>query len=227
VSDRIAQDQIARLEASVDSDPGASEFSALAEVLRRSGRPQEAEGVARRGLDRKPGCLEGSVALALALLDQGRVDEARRELASRAADSLAARGFEAPESPTPEAAAVPAISSGFDVEVTEGELEWAFDVAEPDRDQLVDADRVAQDAMREANLERPEALGAVSDPIFTTRTMADLLDRQGDPDSAARIRAALELDAAGAGTPPTDDRDRRERTIASLESWLANLRREP
>jgi hypothetical protein len=227
VSDRIARDQIARLEASVDSDPGASEFPALAEVLRRSGRPQDAEGVARRGLERKPGCLEGSVALALALLDQGRVGDARRELASRAADSLAARGFEAPGSPTSEAVAAPAISSDFGVVVTEGELERAFDAAEPDRDQLVDADRVAQDAMRQADLEGPEALGAVSDPMFATRTMADLFDRQGDPDTAARIRAALDADAADAGDPPAGDRDRRERIIGILESWSANLRREP
>ena len=62
------------IEASVDADPGASEFPALAEALRRSGRLREAEDVARRGLGRKPGSLEGSVALALALLDQGRVE---------------------------------------------------------------------------------------------------------------------------------------------------------
>jgi hypothetical protein len=224
VSDRIARDQSVRLEAGVDSDPGAWEFPALAEVLRRSGRPRDSEGVARRGLERKPGCLEGSVALALALLDQGRVGDARRELASRAAESLTARGFGGSGSPTSEAVAIPAISSDFGVEVTEGELERAFDAAETDPDQVVDADRVAQDAMRQADLEDPEALGAVSDPMFATRTMADLLDRQGDPDTAARIRSALE---ANAGAPPSGDRYRRERIIATLESWLANLRREP
>jgi hypothetical protein len=213
----MARDQIARLEASVDADPGASEFPALAEALRRSGRPEEAEGVARRGLERKPGCLEGGVALALALLDQGRVDDARKELASRAAESLAARGT----------AAGPVISDDFDVEVTEGELERAFAAAEPDRDQVVDADRVAQDAMREANLERPEAVSAVSDPMFATRTVAELLESQGDPDAASQIRAALGTDAEGAGAAPSGDRDRRERIIATLESWLANLRREP
>lgn len=222
--DRIAQDQIARLEASVDADPGASEFPALAEALRRSGRLQEAEGVARRGLERKPGCLEGSVALALALLDQGRVDDARRELASRAAESLAAPGFDGAASPASSAAAAPAMPGDFDVEVTDGELQRALDAAEPDRDQVIDADRVAEDAMRQADLGSPEALAGVSDPIFATRTVADLLDRQGDPDTASRIRTALE---AGVGAAPCGDRERRERIIAILESWLANLRREP
>ena len=225
--DRIAQDQIARLEASVDADPGASEFPALAEALRRSGRLQEAEGVARRGLERKPGCLEGSVALALALLDQGRVDDAQRELALRAEESLASRGFETPGSSTSPAVAPPAVSNDFDVDVTERELERAFDAAETDRDQVVDADRVAQDAMREANLELPEALAAVSDPLFATRTMADLLERQGDPAAASQIRDTLEADAGRAGATPPGDRDRRERIIPILESWLANLRREP
>jgi hypothetical protein len=213
----MARDQIARLEASVDADPGASEFPVLAEALRRSGCPQEAEGVARRGLERKPGCLEGGVALALALLDQGRVDDARRELASRAAESLAARG----------AVGAPAVSDGFDVDVTEGELERAFAAAEADRDQVVDADRVAQEAMREANLELPEALSAVSDPMFATRTMADLLESQGDPDAASQIRAALGTDEEGAGAASPGDGAGRERIIATLERWLANLRREP
>jgi len=227
VSEWMAQDQIARLEASVDADPGASEFPALAEALRRSGCAPEAEGVARRGLERKPGCLEGGVALALALLDQGRVDDARRELASWAAESLAARGFERPGSLASEAVAAPADSNDFEVDVTEGELERAFAAAEPDRDQVVDADRVAQDAMREANLEVPEALAAVSDPMFATKTVAELLESQGNPDAASQIRAALKAEAEGAGAASSGDRDRRQRVIARLESWLANLRREP
>jgi hypothetical protein len=57
--------------------------------------------------------------------------------------------------------------------------------------------------------------------------MADLLERQGDPGAASQIRDTLEADAGGAGATPPGDRDRRERIIAILESWLANLRREP
>jgi hypothetical protein len=224
VSDRIAQEEIARLEASVDADPGAAEFPALAEALRRSGRLREAEEVARRGLGRKPGCLQGSVTLALVLLDQGRVEDARRELASRAAESLAVLGFATRGFVASEAGAPPEISSGFEREVTEGELERAFAAAEPDRDQIVDADRVAQDAMRQADLDRPEMASPVSDPVFATRTVADLLERQGSLDKASQIRAALEANGEGAGA--ASSLDRRERIIAILESWLANLRRE-
>jgi hypothetical protein len=57
--------------------------------------------------------------------------------------------------------------------------------------------------------------------------MADLLERQGDPVAASQIRNTLEADAGCAGAASTDDCDRRERIIAILESWLANLRREP
>jgi hypothetical protein len=78
--------------------------------------------------------------------------------------------------------------------------------------------------MREADLDLPEVASPVSDPVFATRTMADLLERQGSPDTASQIRAALEAD--GEGADAASSRDRRERTIGILESWLANLRRE-
>jgi len=59
---------------------GALAFPALAETQRRSGRPEQAERVARAGLERAPHRVEGRVALALALLDQKRDAEARVEL---------------------------------------------------------------------------------------------------------------------------------------------------
>jgi hypothetical protein len=56
--------------------------------------------------------------------------------------------------------------------------------------------------------------------------MARLLDRQGDARGAARIRAAL-----AAESPPPPERRRlrtrqRAHTVAILERWLANLRRD-
>jgi hypothetical protein len=86
---------------------------------------------------------------------------------------------------------------------------------------------VAQEAMRGADLEIPEEFAAVSDPMFATRTMAELLERQGDSAAASQIRGALAANASRAGATPSGYRDRRERMIAILESWLANLRREP
>ena len=50
------------------------------EAQRRAGRPAEAERLARRELERDPGSARLRAALALALLDQGRVDAARDEL---------------------------------------------------------------------------------------------------------------------------------------------------
>jgi len=71
-------------------------------------------------------------------------------------------------------------------------------------------------------------------PAFATATMAGLLERQGERESAEAIRARLEggeppwLDAAEvpvdvAPAPPTD---RRARVLATLEVWLRNIRRE-
>jgi hypothetical protein len=81
--------------------------------------------------------------------------------------------------------------------------------------------------MHEADLELPEVPSPVSDPVFATSTVADLLERQGASDTASQIRVALEADVGGADATSSCDRDRRERIIAILESWLANLRREP
>jgi hypothetical protein len=228
VSDRIAKEWLARLEASVGSDPGASGFPALAEVLRGAGRLQEAEDVARRGLERKPGNLEGTLVRALILLDRGRVDDARRELAARAGESLAASGVD-----TVEVRDSAAEAGEFDVEVTEGELDRAFDGAEPDRDQLVDADRVAQEAMHSADLDRPEGLpDPASDPVFATRTMAELLERQGDSEGASQIRTTLAAvapaaDEVGVGATRSGPPPVRERIIETLETWLFNLRSAP
>jgi len=219
VANRIAQDLIAHLETCVGADPGASEFPALAEALRCAGRLQEAEDVARRGLERKPGCLGGSLVLALVLLDQGRLADAREELGACAAQLLTASGRGTATGFPGEAL----FGDEFAAEVTEGELERAFEAAETDRDQVVDADRVAQDAMRAADLATPETNSPVPDPIFATRTMADLLERQGDARGASQIRASLQADR-----PPASARGRgsvgRERVVAVLEGWLANLR---
>jgi hypothetical protein len=179
VSEGIAQEQVARVEASVGSDPGAPEFPALAEALRSA-------------------------------------------------------GTWAPTAAAPVETA--AGTAGFDIDVTEGEIAQAFDSAEPDLDQVVDADRVAQEAMRVAALDQPEAVSVSSDPMFSTETMAELLERQGDAEGAAQIRVTLEADAGAAGAGPFDlegdpegGKHRpppapRERVIGILENWLENLR---
>ena len=66
---------------------------------------------------------------------------------------------------------------------------------------------------------------ATPDSPFATRTIAELLDRQGHGDEAAAIRRELAYRAEKSATPVADSR--REQLIATLERWLENLRRDP
>ncbi len=194
----------ARLEAIVSLDPGADAFPALAEALRRGGRPDEAERVLREGLRCRPDRVDARAVLCLTLLDQGRDAEARRELERAADDFLAAE-----------------VSMGdYSGEISEQELERAFDHAEADVEQVVDADRLAQKAIDEAELGLPEG--------FNTSTMANLLEAQGDADGALRIRSSLQLgheeEDVGEGLFPLDGPEEKQKTLKTLERWLGNLR---
>ncbi len=218
MSDTHNRDRIELLEAAVAGDPGSSAFPALAEAYRRAGRGADAERVARDGLSRKPDSLPGVLSLALVLLDAGRSGEAR-QLLERAAGALVADAARAP-------GAEPAASLDLDDDVSDEELEFAFAGAETERDAVLDADRVAQEALRGSGLEAPEDVAPVHGSPFETRTMADLLERQGDATGAARIRENL----AGAGRAPAAGRAAeeapREGVVATLERWLENLRRD-
>jgi hypothetical protein len=101
--------------------------------------------------------------------------------------------------------------------LSEAELDEAFEVARPERENMIDADCVAQQAIRAADRELLRELGASSAPPFATHTVADLLERQGDPEGAQRIRAAIDSSGDLRGR-------RREAVVAELERWLENLR---
>jgi hypothetical protein len=69
---------------------------------------------------------------------------------------------------------------------------------------------------------------------FATRTMAELLERQGDHEGAARIRARLDrpgADVVREDAPPAfpafsgAPMEGNAATIAVLERWLENARR--
>jgi tetratricopeptide (TPR) repeat protein len=208
----IAAEQRLALERAVAEEPGAPGFAALAELLRRSGRLAQAEEGARRGLARKPDADGGRLVLALCLIDQGRIGEARAELERLAEDLLAAHALSAP-------------SSG---EVSDSEFEAAFADAETDLERVVDPNRVAAEAVSYVDgppggQPEPSLLEALEDSAFATPTMAELLERQGDADGAARVRAAV-----AAGQRPSgegrDDTEWRQRTVATLQRWLHNLR---
>lgn len=216
---QAAAGEIARLEALLGADPGAAAFPALAEANRRAGRTEEAERVAREGLRRRPDLVAGRVALALALLDQARVEEARAEL-ERVLE-------EVPDHPLAlDALAQHAGGGAPDAldELGDAEIDGAFAEAETSLGELVDANELAARALRAADLDEPEGLLA-SDAAspFATRTVADLLERQGHPADAEALRRRLAArDEEPERKLPTG---RREELIATLERWLENLRR--
>lgn len=219
--------EIARLEALVEADPGAPAFPALAEANRRAGRTKEAERVAREGLRHSPESVAGRVALALALLDLDQLDDARLEL-RRVVDNvpdhpLASQAFEA----TGRATDGPAVLS----DIADAELDSAFADAESDRDEMLDANRLAEAAVAAAEQGVPEGVeAATSDSPFATETMASLLDEQGHSDDARAVRDSL-AERAPALQPTDTPRsggladEVRLRVIATLERWLENLRR--
>ena len=183
------------------ANAGADALAVRAEEQRRSGDPEAALRFARQASARDPESPAALAAAALALLDLGRDAEARRFLTTL-------------------------IRGGVDVEsaadeldaLDDGEMERAFEGASSEPESMHDANEVAFEAMREAELLAPE-----SDPAspFRTRTMASLLERQGDRDAARAIRASL--------TPHEEAAPRRGRrkddVLGTLERWLGRLRR--
>ena len=204
-----ADDRIAELERAARTDPAGHKFAALAELYRRAGRLADAEHVARHGLARTPRSSEGRAVLLLVLADAGREGEARRQLESWA-DAALARDRAA----DPPAAADPLTAAVSDVE-----LERAFAAAEPELAEMITPDSIAEQAAHQADA-APDEHPLASSGAFATRTMADLLERQGDARGAARIRAAL-----GAADEPAAPAGANAAAIAALEGWLENLRR--
>ncbi len=225
--------EITRLEGIMDGDPGAPAFPALAEAQRRAGRPAEAERIARAGLRERPEQVAGRVALGLALLDLGRLEDARAELA-RALEATPDHGLARDALEELGGEVAPAADTWDEsplARIGEGEIEAAVAAARAEREAMLDADRVALAALREVDAR--EAAGEAAEPAagedalarvasaaspFATRTVAELLERQGDPERAASVRRALR-ERSGA-------RSEREVLVAKLEAWLARLRRE-
>jgi hypothetical protein len=233
---QAALDEIARLEAYVGGDPGASAFPALAEANRRAGRVKVAEHVAREGLRERPGLLAGRVALSLALLDLGRIDEARNELMhvldSNPDHPLAVDALKraAPEAPAESEAGDE--SDGPLIDLADDELESAFRDAEAQPDEMLSEGDVVAAAVRAVDHDEPEGVGAFSaDSPFATETVASLLEEQDHGAEARAMREALRSPASAAtldtepGASLPDAVNHRARVIATLERWLENLRR--
>jgi hypothetical protein len=186
-----------------------AEFAMLAEGHRRAGMLDQAEQLARSGLDEHPDCPEGALVMALVLLDQNRDAEARRALENWVDTHL---GVEVTDDS--------ASGHDFSGEVSEGELENAFTYAETDRDEVIDANTIAQQAMLEADFDPADDF-ALPNSSFATRTVADLLAKQGDEQGASRIRAMVNSTTADSAVA---SRDRNAWKIERLERWLVNIR---
>ena len=196
------------LELEIEAQPsgvptGAAALAAFAEQQRIAGDPEAALRSAREASALDPGSPAARAAIALALLDLGRDTEARRQLVTliSGAHEHEASAFEI---------------GGID----DGELERAFEDASPEPEAMHDANEVAFEAMREAELLGPEADPAALGSPFRTRTMASLLESQGDRNAARAIRASL---APGNEVPRSGRRQ--DDVIRTLERWLGRLRR--
>ena len=220
----------------MDGDPSASAFPALAEANRRAGRAKEAERVAREGLRERPALLAGRVALSLALLDLGRIDEARTELIR----VLETNPHHAPAANALHRAAPLDHPTMEELEenpellndLAEDELENAFQDAEAQPDEMLSPNRVVAAAVRGVDQDEPEGVMPFSaDSPFATETVAGLLEQQKHRGEAGAVREALEGPPASAtlatdpGVAFHDTMNQRASVIATLERWLENLRR--
>jgi hypothetical protein len=185
-----------------------AEFAMLAEGHRRAGMTDQAEQLARSGLEEHPDCAEGALVMALVLLDQNRAAEARRVIEAWADTNL---GVEV----TDESAS----GETFGGAVSDQELEIAFESAETDRDQVIDADTIAQQAVSETEVDFADEF-ASPDSSFATRTVADLLEQQGDEQHASQIRARMDSSASDTAAKT---QDRNARKIERLQRFLISI----
>jgi hypothetical protein len=195
----------------VESDPGCADFPALAEAERRAGRPEEAQRVAERGLGATPERIAGRVALGLALLDQGKLSAAKQALA-RIFETLPSSELSTPVPP-------PAVKQ-------------KGSPSHPAR-----VSRKPSSATPSTGRELPVGEGSA----FRTRTMARLLERQGDRDRAQAILDGLDAAFAESGPDPRIGdpahgspepvkanhtlEDSEGRVGETLERWLRNVQR--
>ena len=191
-----------------------------AEAERRAGRPEQARRLAEAGLVEEPYELSGRLVLALACLDLLDFESARFALEP----AVAGWSLDLPEplalgSDEGEAFAV---QSDPLADLAENELERAFDHAEAETAEVWTTNRVAEAALRAVERGEPEGV-RLHEPEspFATETVANLLERQGDPGRARAIRRALTDEAEEAALAP----DARKRWVSTLERWLDNLRR--
>jgi len=195
----------------VDEAMNFADFAMLAEGHRRAGLLDQAEDLARCGLAEQPDCAEGALVLALVLIDLRRAEEARNLIADWTERYLGV-----------EVIGNSVAADTFGAEVSDGELDVAFESAETDRDQVIDADTIAQQAVSETEPDLGDEFVSPGSS-FATRTVADLLAQQGDEHRASQIRAMVK---SSVSDTEVKKRDPSALKIERLERWLINVRGE-
>lgn len=228
---------------SSEPDESGRDFAVAAEQRRREGDAGAAVALAEQGLARLPNSAQGRVALALALLDAGEPARAKQELERL----LESRGVRAPDAPRPAVAPVMPLaqaSSTFEDAVADHEIDDAFADAETNPDEMMDANAVVEQTLRGEALDAIESFDVSEHPTYATQTMASLLKKQGRPAEAAALRtslggtgtsgdstagregsAAYASESAQSGAGADVSSLERRRRVATLETWLQNIRR--
>ncbi len=108
--------------------------------------------------------------------------------------------------------------------IGDSELESAFDAAEAQPGEMVDANDVAEVALRLVEEGAPEGVDlAAQDSPFATETVAGLLESQGHAERARDVRSRLRERRAPSESGLSAAQ--RAHTLATLSRWLTNLRR--
>ena len=100
-------------------------------------------------------------------------------------------------------------------DIADSELEAAFEAAEARTEEMIDANDVAEAAIRRVEEGAPEGVGGSA-------------SARAEPASPAQTAAASLAPLRAASPAPLDapSEDHRRRVIATLERWLENLQRE-
>ena len=206
----------------VAADPGCDAFSALAASHRQAGRPLDARRIAEAGLAVHPACVEGRIALGLALMDLGNLDSARRVLSDllpspppEALDpetlqaDLVDEGSWPLESPGVKEVGEPTAAGSPVGAPDDLEIDQAFEAAESDPSEMMNVNLVAEYVLEQET----------GDLAFEQDTRHETLD-----DLSGTLGTGGGLGASPQVCEPIDDADQ-ARVLVSLEGWLQNIRR--
>ncbi len=209
-----------------------------AERQRRAGDAAGAAALARQALGLADDA-SARVALALALLDQGSVDDVRHVLETLFETLMGDVTFhgetpfghaEAHTAMIPDGTLAAATAATLELVTSfdDASFERAMAEAEAQRELMHDADSVAERVLREVSAEPSDELLPSADSPFATHTFAELLERQGHGAEAETLRSALagrEEEPLAAAATAGPEPGAPDRVRATLERWLGNLKR--